>query len=425
MTHRTRLWVAFAIMGFALAAQGRSPDVFLESRRSGFQGIPVVVLPFSGTASTEQRRLAETILRADLERSALFKVMPQPLAPPGTSPAQIASLSKAQGVISASLDPLSPSLVLDGFVHNAGQAEPVLQVKFSGEAVSLRRMVHRLSDRLVTHFTGEPGIAQTHIAYISTQTGGKEVYMMDYDGENEIPLTKDRSIVLSPRWSAQADQIAYTSYRTGKPDVHMVNIVTGERKILLALKGINFAPVWSPKGDKIAFSTTKDGNAEIYMMSPDGKGVKRLTSHDASDLSPSWSPSGRQIAFTSDRGGSPQIYVMDSEGAHVRRLSFSGTYNTSPAWSPKGDPIAYTCRNNEKKLKICLMPAEGGEAYLLTDDGPYDDESPSWAPDGKSIVFASTRLGERHLFAIHVDGTGLVRLTHGPGSYSGPAWSPR
>jgi len=420
---RMLLGMLVAWLGWSTA---HAADVYLESRRLGFEKIPVVVLPFSGSAGQEQARLVETILQADLARSHLFEIVDlQKTFPPDTPPGRVASLSGALVAVSALLSADGEKRVLSGFAHEAAQAEPAVGVKLSGDAQSIRQIAHRFADKLVSHFTGEPGVAQTKIAYVSDQTGKKEVYMMDYDGANETRLTGDRSIVVSPRWSHDAEALTYTSYRSGNPDVYLLNMNTAQRKVLIAYPGINLSPSWLPSGEQMVFSSTKTGDAEIYTMRPDGGGLKRLTFSDANDLSPSWAPSGRQIAFTSDRGGSPQIYVMDADGSNVRRLTFSGVYNTSPAWSPKGDRVAYACRNDEKRLKICLIDAAGQGMAQITDNGSYDDESPSWAPSGQDIVFASNRMGKGQIFSIHADGTSLIRLTASDANHTAPAWSPR
>ena len=425
-----RVLIVIALMLFWECGVSVAADLFLESRRANAEKIALMVLPFSGDpADAAQIALVERTVRADLLRSQHFSLIDPP---PGLSRSwegaedavRMAEASKAGAVAVAAAEVRKDGALLQllGSAHETGKGTQVVGVQISTK--SARGMAHRFSDKLVAHFTGEVGIAQTQIAYISDLSGKKEIYLMDYDGEGEIRITSDRSIVLSPRWSHDAKQVAYTSYRSGKPDVYLLDILHGKRKTLLAYPGSNFPPAWSSSGEWVVFSMTRDGNAELYIMRPDATGLMRLTFDDANDLSPTWSPDGKQVAFTSDRGGNPQIYMMDSDGAHVRRLTFSGTYNTSPAWSPKGDQIAYTCRDEQKRLKICVMRVEGDEVAQVTEAGDWDDESPSWSPNGREILFASNRVGKRHLFAISTDGSKLLRLTSNGANNTSPAWSP-
>ncbi len=406
-------------------------DVFLESRRAHAEKFPLMILPFSGEPSdAPQIALAERTLRSDLIRSQLFSLIDPPprLARSSENPPDAASLAQAEkmgalALVSVALRQEGDMLQLSGTAYETGKGTQVVGVQIG--AKSARSMAHRFSDKLVAHFTGEVGIAQTQIAYISDLSGKKEVYLMDYDGDGEIRITSDRSIVLSPRWSHDAKQVAFTSYRSGNPDVYLLDILNGKRKTLLSYAGSNFPPAWSQNGEGVAFSMTRDGNAEIYTMRPDSTGLMRLTFNDANDLSPAWSPDGKRMAFTSDRGGSPHIYIMDADGSSVYRLTFSGSYNTSPSWGPKGDQIAYTCRDEQRRLKICVMRVGGDEVAQITESGDWDDESPSWSPNGREIAFSSNRAGKRHLFAVSADGSNLTRLTSNGANNTSPSWSPR
>lgn len=409
-------------------------DVFLGTSRSGFEKIPIMVVPFQGTAENgEQLLVAETVLQSDLTRSQYFKVIEsnkieRSLTSAGTPDEEMmarASKFGIQALVWAKLYSRGDDWILESYAYETGKKEQSLGVKIIGDKKTVRAMAHRFSDKLVLHFTGEKGVAQTKVAYVSDLSGKKEVYIMDYDGANEMRVTGDQSIVISPRWSSDANHISYTSYRDGNPDIYFLTLSSGVRKKMISFPGLNFSAAWSPVGDRVAFATTKDGNAEIYSIQTDGSDLKRLTFNVADDLSPTWSPTGKQIAFTSDRGGGPQIYVMDADGSNVQRLTFAGEYNTSPVWSPKGDWIAYTCRNEEKRLKICADRVDGQQSVRVTESGVWDDESPSWALNGRDLIFTSNRAGKNQIFSIHADGTGLIRLTSNAANNTSPSWSPR
>ncbi len=407
-------------------------DVFLEVSKDQFEKIAIGLIPFSGPQSEEKEQaIAESVLKADLIRSQLFNVTdfvqegpPQDLTE-GLSATltQWAQGTKIGAIAWAKLYSSNGKWVLEAHGYETDSGDSVIRVKITGD--NIRALSHRFSNKLIAYFTGETGLSETRIAYLSNQTGSKEVYLMDYDGENAMRMTSDQSIILSPRWSFDANQVGYTSYRHGTPDIYFLEIYTGKRKKIFSANGINLSPAWSPSGEWVAFASTKGGDSDIYKMRPNGNDLKQITFHPAADLSPAWSPTGQEIAFTSDRGGRPQIYIMDAEGGNVRRLTFSGEYNTSPSWSPQGDWIAYACRNKAGFMKLCANRVDGRESMKITEGGKWDDESPSWAANGREIVFASNRFGASHIFTIRPNGEGLIRLTMSGGSNTSPAWSPR
>ncbi len=416
--------------GLSAGELGANPEVYLGTSRIGFEKIRVKVLPPVGEKGAKgQGALLATVLKQDLDRTQLFEIVeagsPDSEGPPGGANLEAASKDRVAAVVWTKLYARKEEWVLEGIAYETTHGAAVVSAKFVGDEKTLRRMAHRFSDKMVVYFSGEEGIAQSRITYVSDETGRKEVYVMDYDGANKMRITGDRSITLSPRWSTDTTMIAYTSYREGSPEVYFIDLGSGRRRKALSFPGINFSPSWAPQGERMAFATTKDGNAEIYTMALDGSDLQRLTFNEAVDLSPTWSPTGKQMAFTSDRGGTPQIYLMDNEGANLERLTFSGNYNTASAWSPKGDWIAYTCRNEARRQKLCLIRVSDGHVVPLTEEGPWDDEAPSWAPSGREIVFTSNRSGLSQLYTLHADGTGLFRLTsHGANDIS-PAWSPK
>ncbi len=412
-----------------------SAEVFLEMSRFGFRKIPLMILPFQeASGKNEAASIVENVLRADLERSLVFELietsdigfMPTSDGAPGAQALAKASKAGVHALVWAKLLVNEKEWILESYAYETSSREEVISIRISGKKRLIRNMAHRFSDILTLHFTGEKGIAQTKIAYVSDLSGNKEVYVMDYDGANKMRVTRDHSIVLSPRWSSNGKKLVYTSYRTGNPNIYMLDMKTGKKKVIASFAGLNYSATWSPVEDRIAFATTKDGNSEIYSIKSDGSDLKRLSFNKSDDLSPTWSPTGNKIAFTSDRGGKPQIYIMDADGANVDRLTFGGDYNTSPVWSPKGEWIAYACRNKERRLKICADRADGTQSIVVTESGPWDDEAPSWGLNGRELIFTSNRFGKNQIFSIHLDGSHLRRLTtSNPSNSISPAWSPR
>jgi TolB protein len=312
---------------------------------------------------------------------------------------------------------------LEGRLYDYQKGDEIGGKRYIGPPQMARTMVHRLADELVFQYTGEQGIARSWIAYVSEVDGGKELFLMDYDGFHPRRLTYDISLNLAPTWSPDKRRLAFVSYRNGDdPQIEELDLATGRRRTLVAFAGMNITPDWSPNGNELAFATTKDGNSEIYKVDKELKRFERLTENRAADLAPSWSPTGRELAFTSDRGGNPQVYVMSADGSNVRRLTYEGNYNTAATWSPKGNWIAYVCRDERKLLKICIITPDGQQWRRVT-SGVSNDESPSWAADSRHIAFSSTRNGRRDIHIMTIDGMEVERLTAN-GSYNDdPAWS--
>ncbi len=304
----------------------------------------------------------------------------------------------------------------------------VLSKQYSGSAQDLRRLVHKLSDDIVQSIARHPGIAQTKIAFVSARNGAKELAVMDYDGHNVRQLTYDKSISVRPRWSPNGKKIIYTSYMNGFPDVMGVDILLGQRRRLAAYPGLNTGAAFSPDGLTIALTLSKDGNPELYTMNAEGKDLHRLTRTTGAESSPTWSPDGQNIAYVSDDRGSPQIYLIGRGGGEPQRLTVSPAYNTEPAWSrpPPGSNVqpmlAVTSRANGR-FQIGVYDRATGEVRTLVGDDT-DNEDPSWAPDGRHLVFAKTRAWRSRLYLLDVLTGDQVELPAIEGGASEPAWGP-
>ena len=292
--------------------------------------------------------------------------------------------------------------------------------RYLGTAKDMRRFSHSFADEILRAITGEKGVFTTRIAYVSNQTGNKEIYVMDWDGHNPLPLTKNGSINLNPDFSPDGREIIFTSYKRGNPDLYRRSLSNTAEIVLSNRKGLNITGIWSPDGSKIALSLSKDGDAEIYTLDKDGSHPTRLTINPALDLYPAWSPDGKKLAFVSDRLGKPQIFVMNSDGGNIRRLTTSGNYNVNPRWSPKGDKIAYS-RMTDGGFNIFTVAADGSSDTQLTVDG--NNENPSWSADARFICFSSKRNSGNGIYVMRADGAGQTRVSQGKMSYFQPVWS--
>lgn len=289
-----------------------------------------------------------------------------------------------------------------------------------------RRIAHVIADSIYRRLTGEAGYFDTRIVYIS-ETGPKtervkRLAIMDQDGHNHQYLTDGEDLVLTPRFSPNRQEITYLAYYNNKPRVYLYNLDTGRHEVLGDFPNMTFAPRFSPDGDKVIMSLADRGNSDIYVMDLRTREVTRLTTNPAIDTSPSYAPDGRRIVFNSDRGGTQQLYVMNADGTNIHRISFGDGRYATPVWSPRGDLIAFT-KIGDAKFRIGVMKPDGEGERLLTDS--YQDEAPTWAPNGRVLMFfrLSQRDGSTSLWSVDLTGYNERRVMT-PNDASDPAWSP-
>jgi TolB protein len=358
---------------------------------------------------------ADEVLATDLDYSAVFSVS---RSWDGRDQAL-----DVQAVVMGKWSVTGNQVRLHGEVRDVPARRPILVKDYRGALKDWRSLVHQLADDIVLQFTGEPGVAQTRIAFVTQIGRDKELQVVGCDGTGVRALTRDRSIALSPSWSPDGSLLLFTSYRGGTgPQIYVIVADGGKPYLISGRNGINTSASYSPDGREIVCTLSKDGNPEIYVMDARGGSPRRLTNNSAIDTAPSWSPTGQEIAFTSDRGGSPQVYVMDREGGNVRRLTYEVDYTDSPAWSPKGDRIAFVSRTGGG-FDIYLCRTDGAGARLVVSG--RSNENPRWSPDGRHLVFASNREGAFALYVTDLDERSPRKLDTGGLQASSPAWSPR
>lgn len=290
----------------------------------------------------------------------------------------------------------------------------------------LRRAAHQVSDIIYEKLTGEPGAFTTSVAYVTAAGQGNTrrytLWVADADGFGAQSMMRSRESIMSLAWSPDGTRIAYASLEDGGHQaVFVQEIVSGRREKLSAHKGLNGAPAWSPDGKSLAVTLSKDGNPEIYVIDLASKKLKRLTRHWAIDTEPTWMPDGKSIIFNSDRGGRPQLYQVPSKGGRAKRLTFEGKSNAEPAVSQDGTKLAMIHQTGAD-FRVAVMDLESGNLRVLTDG--MLDESPSFAPNGSMVIYA-TSAGDRGILkAVSVDGGVHQRLTVPEGDVREPAWSP-
>ena len=287
-----------------------------------------------------------------------------------------------------------------------------------------RRIAHIISDQIYERLTGEKGYFDSRVVFVD-ETGAKErrvkrLALMDQDGANVRYLTRGADLVLTPRFSPSTQEITYMEFGQGDPRVYLFNIETGQREIVGNFPGMSFSPRFSPDGQRVIMSLQQGGNSNLFVMDLRSKSTTRLTDTPAIDTSPSYAPDGGKICFESDRGGKPQIYVMAATGGAAQRISFGdGSYST-PVWSPRGDYIAFT-KQGGGQFSIGIMKPDGSGERLLTSG--YHNEGPTFAPNGRVIMFFREQGAGPSLYTVDVSGRNELKVPT-PGFASDPAWSP-
>jgi TolB protein len=408
---------AWADLGIAIPAFPTNADVATQASAGG-------------TAATG-RALAQ-VITDDLKNNGLFK-------PTGPSSLPTPSMSEVTTPTFATWQGKGAEMLVHGFVRANGDGNLTVGCYLYDVALSQqlvkgawvvgpgewRRAAHKCADLVYSRLSGESPFFDSRIAYIA-ETGPKnrrkkQLAIMDSDGANHRFLTSGQAIALTPRYSPDYKQIVYLSYLNGNPRIYIYDTERGTQKLVTQSGNPTFAPRWSPDGKSILYSMAVGGNTDIYRVSAAGGESKRLTDNPGIDVGGSFSPDGSKIVFESDRSGGQQIYVMNADGSDQKRISFFGGRAATPEWSPRGDQIAFTHIAGD--FHIGVMSAGGGGMRTLT--GGWQDEAPTWAPNGRVIQFFRTEKGSGRSALWQVDLTGKnERRLPTPVDASDPAWGP-
>ncbi len=415
-----------AVLGFNIASS--HAELNIEITKGVESALPVAIVPFAAQGVPVDIR---NIVNADLERSGYFNMMAESSMPSRPSTAAEIDFTSWQG--------FGQNYMVIGRVTNNGSQYNVefqlfdvykggqlLGYQINSSAADLRKTAHTISDMIFEKLTGKKGVFGGRIAYITSNSLGNkkwtyQLQVADADGVNPQTIATSNEPLMSPAWSPDGKQMAYVSFERKKAAIYVQTLATGARTRVAEFAGINGAPAWSPDSTRLALTLSKDGSPDIYVLNLASHSLTKVSNSLAIDTEPTWSPDGNNIVFTSGRGGKPQLYMVSSQGGNEQRITFSGDYNARASFSPDGKYLAMV-HGNGNNYRIGIMDMASRAINVLT-SGPTD-ESPSFAPNGTMILYASRKGGTGFLSAVSIDGKMQQKLVFNSGEVREPAWSP-
>jgi TolB protein len=410
------LFSASMLMGAAHA------QLHVEIAGVGNNQIPVAVAAFADESVAPEQ--VSAIIRADLERSGVFKVIDtrQAISETANIDYNAWKASGADALVVGSVQRLADGrLAVRYKLLDTVKGGQISSLSDMLQPTNTRLEAHQIADDVYEKLTGVRGIFATRIAYVAENRRARDyrLEVADADGQGVHVAVRSNEPIISPSWSPDGTKVAYVSFEQKKPVIYVQDLITGQRRVISNQKGNNSAPAWSPDGQSLALALSKDGNTEIYGIGADGSGLRRLTNNPTIDTEPQYSADGQTIYFTSDRSGGPQVYKMSASGGNATRVTFNGPYNISPRVSPDGKTLAWISQRGGSYSLYAMDLASGQELRLA--DGATE---PSFSPNGKYIMYATNSGGQRSLAVVSVDGRVKQRLTTQAGNIREPNWGP-
>lgn len=393
----------------------------IEITGAGEHQIPISIVPFAGEDKLTQQISA--VIANDLKRSGLFRL----IEPGAKAPHEIRDVIYADWAEADALTIGSATVLPDGRVEVKFRLlDTHKQTQLLGQSVAskgdqVRAIAHRIADMIYEKFTGDAGVFSTRIAYINREGRVNRLVVADSDGYGEQSVLTLKEPIMSPAWSPDGSHLAYVTFEQGHAVIYVQSLFTRQRFVLAAFPGSNSAPAWAPDGKQLAIVLTRDGTSAIYLVRPDGTGLRRITFSDAIDTEPSFSPDGRFLIFASDRGGSVQIYRMPADGGYAERVTFDGNNNFSPRYNPDGNSFVFM-HSTGGQFYIATQDFQTRQMQVLTDVGW--EKKPSFAPNGKLVLFATESLGRGILATVSSDGRVKQKMIPQQGDIREPMWGP-
>lgn len=440
---RLLIWILFAVWLAPAANPASAQDWIKTGTGLGVEKIRLAVPDFKASTqdpkNTDLLKVFNDTLWNDLDNAGIFEMVSKsfyPLGPVG-APADVkfdawsSAPPSAAMLAFGNLGASGNGLTVQGWLYDVKNvaAPQILGKQYTDAATTdaARTTAHKFADEIIFRLGGGiAGIAESKIYFVRSGGGHKEIWGMDYDGANQHQITHLGSISLSPRISPDGSRLAFSSLSKGGWDILMYSMELNRLVTFPRFGGTNLSPSWAPDGTKLALSSSRGGDPEIYTVDSSGANLKRITSSKGPDVSPVWNrKTGAQIAWVSGRTGLPQIYTMEADGTNVQRLTEEG-YAVSPAWSPNGQFLVISWIRHygpgaPGAQDLYIMDIASKQWVQLTHDGGRND-FPSWSPDGRHIIFQSSRSGSEQVWTMLADGTNQKQLTS-TGSNSQPNWS--
>ncbi len=393
--------------------------------------LPIAVVPFDTSKLSFKFPvdLAE-IIASDLNRSGVLKAMERdalPATPHYSNQVQYPrwrNTGQDYLVVGRVLESTPGVYTIEFQLLDVLKKKQLLGRSMPAKKRNLRSRAHQISDYIYEQITGTRGAFNTRIAYVRKQKDAAREYVLqvaDTDGFNAQVVLESDEPIMSPSWSPDGKSLAYVSFESTRPEIFIQHLATARRTKISGFRGLNSAPSWSPDGKFLALVLSKDGSPDIYTLNTATKRLKRLTRFRSIDTEPVWSVDGREIIFTSDRSGGPQLYRINAEGGKARRITFEGSYNSAANLSPDGKYIAMV-HADRGRYNIAQLERESGNLTVLTDSAL--DESPSFSPNGKMMLYASSQGSNGFLFVVSIDGRVKHKLSDQAGDIREPVWGP-
>ena len=415
--------LAAALASLVLSSLPAAAQFRVEIAGVGGTQLPIAVARFKDEDKAPQQ--VSAIIRADLERSGLFRMVEANEVIDETAQPAMADWRArgADALLGGSTSRLADGRFDVRFrLWDVVKGQPLLAQSTAVPAADLRLAAHRIADAVYEKLTGDKGVFSTRIAYVTKIGNRFTLRIADADGEGGQVALASPEPIISPSWSPDGRELAYVSFESQKAVVWVQDVATGKRRAVANFRGSNSAPAWSPDGRTMAVTLSRDGGSQIYLMDRSGENLRRLTNSPSIDTEPVFSPDGKSLYFVSDRGGAPQIYRMPVAGGTAERVTFVGGYNTSPAISPDGRNLAYIARQGGA-YRLVLQEI-GGSAPPRSLTETNADERPSFSPNGRLIVYATQAQGRDVLMTTTLDGRIKTSLGVAQTDVREPVWGP-